>query len=424
MTVTPAVASEAPEIGFLPDGRPDPEYATAVGLVAAPRLRRSLAFAVDAVIWGVIAATGLIGALPLLAELQAGDVTPTTLARSDNFGTALLFYVVTQSLLFVLGLVQLILHGIRGVTFGKMIFGLRTVRASTFAKPGFWRIVARAVVMYLSAVIVPFLGVIVFLLSPIWDPQRRGRGWHDRMFTVWMVDVRTGLDPTDAKALRLARKAASAGPAVEQIVLPSLATRAGHASDVEFVPSARSSSGVIAAHAPLDTPGPLEPWDPPAIGNGTAAGDVPSAPATASAPVPPDASAPPLPRQEPVQQPTSEAVGLAPSAFLRFDDGAVIHVHGTGLLGRNPEPRPGETVQYVIPVPDSTLQISKTHASFGFDDRGFWISDRNSSNGTTVIPPSGEPLELTAGQREYLVPGSSVLIGGRRFSVEVGSSAA
>ena len=409
MTVTPGVISEMPEVGFLSDGRADPAYAEALGLVPASRGRRSLAFAFDAAIWIGILCVGVVGTMPLWPRLRPGLADVTWLMDHPYFGTGFMFFLVSEGLLIVFGLVQLILHGIRGVTFGKMVFGLRTVRVTTFAKPGFWRIVARALLMYLAAVIVPLLGAVPFLLSPIWDPERRGRGWHDRMLGVWMLDVRTGLDPTDAKALRLARKAVGADPVTEQASLPSLATRAGHAADVEFVPSARSSSGVIAAHAARESSvplAPLEPWEPPVLGG-----------ADSAPPAPPEPAAP----RRPAQTAGPSGPGSTASAVLRFDDGVLIRVHGAGLLGRNPEPRPGENVQHVIPVPDATLQISKTHASFGFDDSGFWISDRNSSNGTTVYPPSGDPIELAAGQREHLAPGASVLIGGRRFTVEAGS---
>ena len=414
MTVSRGATAEEPEPGFLPDGRPDPAYAVALGLVPAPRGRRSLAFAFDALIWLAIASIGIFGTLPLWQHLTPDPASLAALVTHKDFGTALIFYAISQGLLTVLALVQLIMHGIGGVTFGKMIFKLRTVRATTFAKPGFWRIIARALVMYLAAVIVPFVGAVVFLLSPIWDPQARGRGWHDRFVGAWMIDVKHGLDPTDAKALRLARKAVGADPVTGLATLPSLATRAGHAADVDFVPSARSSSGVIAAHASRESSvplAPLEPWEAPAIGAPTGAAAAAPEPAAAS-------PATPVP-VTPARQAAPAPQGF--SAVLRFDDGVQVPVHGAGLLGRNPDARPGESIDHLIPVADATLQISKTHASFGFDDHGFWVSDRNSSNGTTVIPPTGDPVDLAAGQRLHVVPGTAVLLGGRRFTVELAS---
>ncbi|GHD47240.1 RDD family protein [Mycetocola manganoxydans] len=434
------------EPGFLPDGKPDSEYARELGLLAAGKGRRSLAFAFDAILWLTIASIGIFGTMPLWGDIRPDPDALSAIVRNDAFGTAIIFYVVSQGLLTVLGLVQLIMHGIRGVTFGKMIFKLRTVRVTTFAKPGFWRIVARALVMYLAAVVVPFLGAVVFLISPVWDPQGRGRGWHDRFVGAWMIDTKKGLDPTDAKALRLARKAATSTPVADLAPLPSLATRAGHAADVDFVPSARSSSGVIAAHAsrePSVPLAPLEPWEAPVIGSPEAPGSPPPAsstavpPAAPASPVPtsrvtesahpvPTASTPPA--STPLAESPARAVPAAApargsfSAELRFDDGIRVPVHGSGLLGRNPDPRPGEHIDHLIPVADATLQISKTHASFGFDEQGFWVSDRNSSNGTTVIPPSGDPVDLAVGQRLHLAPGTAVLIGGRRFTVELSST--
>lgn len=415
MTASRGVDAEQHEPGILPDGRPDPEYARQLGLIAAPRGRRSLAFAFDLVLWLAIASIGIFGTMPIWQDLRPDPGSVTAVLANDNFTTALTFYLISQGLLTVLGLVQLIMHGIRGVTFGKMIFKLRTVRVTTFAKPGFWRIVARAIIMYFAALIVPVLGAVVFLLSSIWDPQHRGRGWHDRFVGVWMIDVKKGLDPTDAKALRLARKAVGAVPIKSLATFPSLATRAGHATEVEFVPSARSSSGVIAANASRE-PGvplaPLEPWEAPAVATPSGPVDSPAEPAQPRVP----SGAP-----APVAEPSSRSAARSAQTFtavLRFDDGIRVPVHGAGLLGRNPDPRPGEEIDHVIPVADATLQISKTHASFGFDESGFWVSDRNSSNGTTVIPPAGEPVELTVGQRLYVSPGTAVLVGGRRFTVE------
>ncbi len=64
MSVTLDVDDE-PIPGLDADGRPDPAYAAALGLVPAPAGRRSAAFALDAAVWVVLALPGVIGAAML-----------------------------------------------------------------------------------------------------------------------------------------------------------------------------------------------------------------------------------------------------------------------------------------------------------------------------------------------------------------------
>jgi hypothetical protein len=47
-----------------------------------------------------------------------------------------------------------------------------------------------------------------------------------------------------------------------------------------------------------------------------------------------------------------------------------------------------------------------------------WVTDRNSTNGTTVIDPTGRRIPCAPGAREYLQVGYQVQIGQRRLTVE------
>lgn len=427
MSGTPVRADDESLLGLLPNGRPDPLYALALGFVPASALKRSIAFTIDATIWIALALIGVLGTLPLWLRLRPDVFSIGWLIDHHYFFTGLIFFIIGQGLLLIYGLVQLILHGIGGATIGKRILGLRTVRVGTFKRPGFWRIVVRAIIVWGSLFAIPILGAVTLLLSPLWDSERRGRGWHDKAVGCWMLDIRLGLHPTDTKALRLARKAIGAdAPLAAAAPLPSLATRTGQAAAVEFVPSSRSSSGVIAAHHSAAHAGAKEPWQPPPLGGQLADAPTPDAPL----PDAPHPATPPGGRSTPPDlleelRPASSASQLAAttvsgSAVFRFESGATVGIDGTGLLGRNPHPQPGEDVLHLLPISDESLQISKTHAAFGIDDRGFWITDRGSSNGTIVVSPGGEQTELIAGQRLYLEWGSTVEVGGRHFTVEAG----
>ncbi|WP_173923553.1 RDD family protein [Agromyces sp. Marseille-P2726] len=367
------------------DGRPDPVYAARLGLVPAPGDRRSAAFALDAGAWAVLAVPGAVGAAILASELAAAGFVASALAPGSAT-LPLVLVVVSQALLTVFGLVQLILHGRRGVTLGKASMGLRSVNVASFRRPGFWRVTLRALVLWGAQAVVPLVGPGVLFASSSWDPESRGRSWLDRIGGCYVVDARRGIDPFDSKAMRHARRALAAPPAAEPVKLPSLAT--DRAPDERtFIPSARSSSGVV-------SPAPEEAgaWVPPGLA--------------------PSASAP------------QAAPATAAGAFvLEFDDGTRVAASTTGLLGRNPSAAPDEPRAQLLALVDDSMRISKTHAAFGVDAAGFWMADRSSKNGTTVHPPDGEALRLAPGVRTAVPAGSRVTLGGRSFVVVAGRPA-
>ena len=84
-----------------------------------------------------------------------------------------------------------------------------------------------------------------------------------------------------------------------------------------------------------------------------------------------------------------------------------------GLLGRNPargDRDPAETV--LIPVTESRLALSKTHAALGRSESGLWIMDRGSTNGTQVRRSDGTIEDLAPGQRRTISPDETVLLAG------------
>jgi uncharacterized RDD family membrane protein YckC len=300
--------------GLDENGRPDPEYARALGLVPASAGLRSLAFTIDAVLVLLLTLPLSLGTLPLWFSVILVDPIPDPLSllRDDTFIAGLVFYLIGQGVLSVFVLVQLILHGTRGITVGKAIVGIRSVNVARFTKPGFWRMVLRGMVFWASLAIIPILGAIPFLLSPLWDREKRGRGWLDKIGGNWLINIRSGVDPFNQKALRHARKKLTAREATPEAEMPSLATGAAGAVP-SFVPAGRSRSGVISARSfDADQTG----WQPPPVG-------VPEA------------------REPNLAAPSS--VANAPRAVLRFDDGMRVDVTGTGLVGRGPAAKEGES---------------------------------------------------------------------------------
>ena len=400
MSVTLDVDEPTP--GLAADGRPDPAYAAALGLVPAPAGRRSAAFALDAAVWVVLALPGVIGtALLLAAVANTGDAVGAVASGAVAFPLVLI--AVSQVLLAVFGITQLVLHGRTGRTLGKAAFGIRSVAVAGFGPAGFWRITLRVLVLWSAQVLVPFVGPAVLFASSGWDPERRGRSWLDRIGGCFALDVRVGLDPFDARALRHARREAARPPTAATRALPSLAS--DRAPDEHtFIPAARSSSAVVASG--------LGEWQPPAFA-------APAPPASAAS----AASAAQLP---PASTPDGSSPSAAGAFVLRFDDGTAVAASPRGLLGRAPADVAGRTPAEVagrtpavlVPLADDSMRISKTHAEFGVTDGRFWVADRASKNGTVVELPGGAERSLGAGERIELPVGSAVRLGGRRFTVE------
>jgi uncharacterized RDD family membrane protein YckC len=406
---------DEPIPGLDADGRPDPDYAARLGLVPAPGGRRSAAFTLDATAWILLAVPGIVGISILASELVASGLSPAVLVAGSST-LPLVLIVVSQGLLTAFGLTQLILHGRRGVTLGKAAFGIRSVNVATFRRPGFWRVTLRALVLWGAQAFVPLVGPAVLFASSSWDRESRGRSWLDRIGGCYAVDTRRGLDPFDAKAVRHARRALDAPPVAEPVKLPSLASNRP-LDEHTFIPSARSSSGVVSA-----APEEAGEWVPPEL--------VPSA--AELAPAPASAASGALitasdswPAAPPAPAPAFATASAPPVAafVLEFDDGTRVVASVTGLMGRHPTSAPGETHAQLLALVDDSMRISKTHAAFGIDGTGFWVADRSSKNGTTVQSPDGHALRLPPGVRTPVPAGSRVTLGGRSFTVVAGGNA-
>ncbi|MFS0868091.1 RDD family protein, partial [Microbacterium sp. 179-B 1A2 NHS] len=225
-------------------GRPDPAYSAALGLLPAPYGRRVLAFVVDIAIWTLLQLPLWLGAVPLLLKLATGSISPYGFVNHPDFVFAVVMAAVSVALMLAFALVQWILHGRRGVTIGKAMTGIRSVNVRTLERPRAGAVLLRFLLVG-AAGLLPAVGTIVILVSPTFDPQRRGRGLHDRATGVWLVDIRRGLNPYDEKRMRIARKSVKAEPLPERAQRPSLATPSDPTSHVDYRPGNRISAGVL-----------------------------------------------------------------------------------------------------------------------------------------------------------------------------------
>lgn len=357
------------------EGRPDPAYAEQLGLVPAPPLRRSLAFLIDAVIGAVLLLPAALSAIPFFARFIGEAVTPMAVFGQPDWLLVVILTSASWLLYSIYIVVQLGLHGRKGYTFGKRILGIRSVNVARFDKPGFWRMVGRAAVLAAANALVPLVGALVLLCSASWRP--RGLSWLDSIGSNWMIDVKNGLDPFDAKALRHARRAVDAEPETEATRLPSLST--GSSDNAPFLPATRSRAGVVGA--PPTVPTPPAPGYP--ISRGIE--DTPLQPLL--------------------------------SARLMFDDGTVHEVRGRGILGRDPSPRQAVRVDTVLAVVDDSRSLSKTHIDFAVVPGGLSVTDRTSTNGTAIRTPDGTVTPLAPGVASLAAWNDSVQLGERWFRV-------
>ncbi|MGA7147725.1 MAG: RDD family protein [Microbacterium sp.] len=428
--------------GLDDNGRPRPEYAASLGLVPAPFGRRALATTIEVFLYLLLLLPLLIGALPGLLALAADP------AAAGESGTPLVLIIVcvavSYALTTVFVIVQLVLHGRRGVTLGKAVTGLRSVNVRTLERPGFWRgAVVRALVLW-GSFIVPLIGpLLVIAISPFFDVERRGRGWVDLAGATWLVDVRGGLNPYDAKRMRIARKTVATDLDDVRSELPSLATPVGEPAEA-YIRVSRNSGGVLGAHRADDqvaggqppapsaapvAPAPLVapvagPAATPASSIANGAGWVPpkllpDGPSESAAPVPVPAPAP-VAQAAPTAPPAAARVTAAPSVELVLDDGRTLDVRGGGILiGRDPVIGADDVDLTPVAITDSSRSVSKTHAAILRTGGDVLLVDRGSTNGCGVVR-DGVEREATPFERVPLRTGDTIRLGDRHGRIRIG----
>ena len=279
-----------------------------------------------------------------------------------------------------------------GQTPGNRVLGLRTVNEDGLA-PGFAAVLVRNLLLTVSAVTV--VGPWIMTVSNLWDHPTRRQGWHDKAARTLVVDIRAGRDPL----LTGGRWAGAAAPAP--------------------VPAGASATGWVPG--PLTTPGPSTTPAAPAapISSVPGARSTLETAAPAAAPAAQTAvSIPAAEDDEDVELTRIVSRGQGTGCRLVFDDGAAVRVTGTALLGRNPAAAIGETVNQLIDFADMGRSVSKTHLHLQSDgSTGLWITDRGSTNGSSIVAPDGRH-EALAPHSPVLAPsGSTVYFGDRHFTV-------
>lgn len=328
------------------------------GVRTVPVGLRVVAYLVDALVVLVVAAAVL---------LATGEVVYAALAAAEV----------------VVGLV--VWEARTGCTVGNLALGVRAARVEAPYAPGLGRGALRSLVL-VAGHAVAGVGQFVVLGSAGLDRSGLRQGWHDRAGRAVVVDVR--------------------GP------------RAGGLG------SRASSSAALAAAPGPAAPGPAAPGS---AASGTAGGSVPARAAPSSAVVTagsagpvPTAAVAPAPAVRSGASPAAVAPRSgAPAVFvLTLDTGEAMTVSGPGVIGRAPRPITGERCDHVVVIDDPERSLSRTHARFGVDARGFWVADAGSGNGTVVVLPSGQTAVVGADRPVPVPSGSTVRLGDREVVVE------
>lgn len=272
-----------------------------------------------------------------------------------------------------------------GQTPGNRVMGLRTVNDDGLA-PGIGAVLVRNLLLVASAVTV--VGPWILTVSNLWDHPTRRQGWHDKVARTLVVDVRAGRDPLTTGGRWAGGTAPGPAPA-------------------EQAPADQPAAGWVPRAA---EPAPAAPL---------AAAPISSVPGvrTATA-VQPAANTSAAEDEEDVELTRVVSRGQGTGCRLVFDDGAAVRVTGTALLGRNPAPAIGEKVNQLIDFADMGRSVSKTHLHLQADgSTGLWITDRGSTNGSSIVAPDGRHEALAAHSPVLAPSGSTVYFGDRHFTV-------
>jgi len=318
---------------------------------------------------------------------------------------------------------------------------------------------------------------ILVVVSNAWDKEGKLRGWQDKAAKALVFDVNAGRNPVTSGGIQGPYSFAPMNlPPVLPVASPVPGGQANSPARVSAPVTPDATVRPAAATPPAAAQPSHDPnqWRPPAQpripapANSTQPNSAQAAPAPAdsapansapanSAQSVPAAGAPfaPAPQAIPGVGPSAQNVQPNPGAYpghsagqgmpplpgsaahpdddvertqmrpgaaralavlrIRVDDGQDVQLGGSVLLGRNPAPQPGETVEQLLPVSDPGRSISKTHLHLRVDGDGVWVTDRNSTNGSAVTTPDGIQTRLHAGEAVLVRPGSTVHFGDRSF---------
>ena len=282
-------------------------------------------------------------------------------------------------------------YATRGAGVGFRAMHLRLLDAEDARPIGWGRYLLRQVVWTLLAIpVLPLLLMLVFLVA---DPARRG--WHD---------LASGAVAVEAPASE---------PAAEDAPSPLFG-------------QPRTSPDWQAHGTPELTDTRRSGRVRPSTRRGVTGLENPTVPTTRRQPAQwesaPEEAATRLrargaPSAERLTTPLPGGRSGAEGWYIALDDGREFDVTGLIVLGRKPSQPPGRTDSVLITAGEGDYAVSKSHLTLGVDERGVWVKDNNSTNGTAVVNRHGEFEPCPKGAQVRLREGQLVAYGDRGLTL-------
>jgi uncharacterized RDD family membrane protein YckC len=296
---------------------------------------------------------------------------------------------------------------------------------------GWVRVLLRAVIFWLLSA--TGIGLILLLVFLVLHPRKQG--WHDLAVNAVVIQERV-LPPSTPRAS--VAQQVSTGP--EQVRERAFTPPPMYGPVTSYSPVPGGPTGPAGPQqggpqgVPTGVPTPQGPppqplTPPPGLGNPPQASQ-PYVPVPAEQIAPPRRGSTAAPQREEQRTGETRSMSAPPTAepaaenagwHAVLDDGRRVVVDRLVLLGRNPQPAPGEEDAELIKIADETRTVSKLHLAMGVDESGLYVVDRGSTNGSTVTTPGGATRRCVPGETVYVNPGSIVSMGDHWLEVRRGN---
>ncbi|GAA4480822.1 hypothetical protein GCM10023171_08260 [Microbacterium panaciterrae] len=332
---------------------------------------RLVAFTIDAVLIGIVAAGVLVGTrsaiLMVVVALQLAIGFCVALART-------------------------------GATPGNLMLRLRAARGDAPFSPGTGRAFVRALVT--GAGFLVGIGSWIVVASSAWDSGARRRSWADRAAGTVVVAV-----PRRGSAVAVSAAVSSVAP---PLVFSTSVRPAVDDDEAPVVPTMGSAPAPALPVAPA--PAPIPP---------ASSAPAPPAPAPMAAPVTPAPAAPATPVSAPVAPAAAPSSTGGAALLLSFDTGQRVRIDLPATVNMGRRPAPSEPGDQLVSVDDPDSTVSKTHLRLEHSRGRTWATDLGSTNGSGIFADDGRRAELAPGARTLLDDGDRVRVGDRVFTVSL-----
>jgi hypothetical protein len=307
------------------------------------------------------------------------------------------------------GLITSLLVGLYGLTPGKAMLGLRVLSAEDARPIGVPKALLRTFLLGVATLPTLGFGAAALAWTAMVDPSGWRRGWHDLRTGSVVVDVRARPVPEERDY----------EPPRQVVNLTAMRLVPASPTPPRRVPTRGKRPPALPTE-----PAPAAPTVTPRQGLGwPLVGDAPGA--SVPTPLPPLPQRGPRPSAPPPEFSITERTRPRPADTadpparwqVTFDTGERFEVRGLTLVGRRPEPRPGEPVKRLVTLPSDDMSLSKTHAQFQVvPDGALVVMDRGSTNGSLLIR-AGVTKRMAGGKPATMRDGDRVRFGDREMTV-------